>query len=262
MNSKKEEPFSVLNHGSRTDPILNRSGSRGFGLPPPGKFRSGHLPPTALPVSRVIPGDDSASVSGNDITSESEEEDVYGGRYSVDSSPQDDRAPSSIASSYRYSNARSLPPTRMSYGSDYLSSDVYSSVELTGKRGERSVKGNGRYPVAQNGYAEDESEDSAGSSEFSSSQVGSNIRTASHSQLNASEGYASSVTSRMIVGKVCYFSLNVLYIVLACYTLFRIVYVFPEFPLDFQLRVIILILAKGFELLTAVFLSELISCTI
>lgn len=201
MNSKKE-PFSVLNHGSRIDPILNRSGSgsRGFGLPPPGKFRSGHLPPTALPVSRVIPGDDSASVSGNDISSESEEEDVYGGRYSVDSSPQDDRAPPSIASSYRYSNARSLPPTRMSYGSDYLSSDVYSSVELSGKRGERSVKGNGRYPVGQNGYA-DESEDSAGSSEFSSSQVGSNIRTASRSQLNASEDYASSVTSRMNIGK-------------------------------------------------------------
>ncbi|XP_021861749.1 uncharacterized protein [Spinacia oleracea] len=202
-NGKKEEPLSVLNHRTtRIDPILNRSSSRGFGLPPPGKFRSGHLPPTAISGSRVIPGDDSASVSGNDITSESEEDDdVYGGRYSVDSSPQDDRAPPSINSSYRYSNTRSLPPTRMSYGSDYLSSDVYSSVELSGKRGERLLNGNKRYSVGKNGYAEDESEDSAGSSEFSSSQVDSNIRTASRSQAHVSEGYASSVTSKVNVGK-------------------------------------------------------------
>ncbi|XP_021740327.1 uncharacterized protein LOC110706680 [Chenopodium quinoa] len=199
-NGKKEEPLSVLDNRTRIDPII-RSSSRGFGLPPPGKFRSGHLPPTAIPVSRGIPGDDSASVSGNDITSESEEEDVYGGRYSMDSSPQDDRATPSITSSYRYSNTRSLPPTRMSYGSDYLSSDVYSSVELSGTRGERLVKKNGRYPVAQNGYAEDESEDSAGSSEFSSSQVGSNIRTASRSQAYVSEGYASSITSKVNIGK-------------------------------------------------------------
>lgn len=208
MDSKKEEPFSVLNHRTRIDPILKKSSSQGFGLPPPGKFRSGHLP-----LSRVIPGDDSASVSGNDISSESEEDDVYGGRYSLDSSPQDDRAPPSIASNYRYSNPRSLPPTRMSYGSDYLSSDVYSSVEFTGKKGERLSKGNGRYPVRQNGYAEDESEDSAGSSEFSSSQVGSNIHTASRSQAHVSEGYTSSVTSRMNVGKVCYFAFDVLYTV-------------------------------------------------
>lgn len=202
VNGKKEEPFSVLNHrATRIDPILNKSSSRGFGLPPPGKFRSGHLPPSAIPVSRVIPGDDSASVSGNDITSESEEDDVYGGRYSLDSSPQDDRAPPSIASSYRYSNTRSLPPTRMSYGSDYLSSDVYSSVEVNRKKGERLVHENGRYPVGKNDYGEDESEDSAGSSEYSSSQVDSNIRTVSRSQAYVSEDYASSVTSKMNVGK-------------------------------------------------------------
>ncbi|KAL2892899.1 Hemin import ATP-binding protein HmuV [Bienertia sinuspersici] len=197
---------SALNglESPRIDPILNKSSSsRGLGLPPPGKFRSGHLPPSSIPSSRIIPGDDSASVSDNDITSESEDEDVYGGRYSLDSSPQDDhRGPPSMASNYRYSNTRSLPPTRMSYGSDYLSSDVYSSVELSGKRGERLSKGNERYPVAQNGYADYDSEDSAASSDFSSSQVGSNVRTASRSQVHTSEGYVSSVTSKMNVGRM------------------------------------------------------------
>ncbi|CAO2834467.1 unnamed protein product, partial [Amaranthus hypochondriacus] len=199
VNSEKEETLSMSR--TRIDPILSKCGSRGFGLPPPGKFRSGHLPSTAFPMSRVIPGDDSASVSGNDITSESEDDDVYGGRYSLDSSPPDDRAPPMMGSSYRYGNTRSLPPNRMSYGSDYMSSDVYSSVELSGKKVEGIVNGNGRYPVARNRYAEDDSEDSAGSSEFSSSQVGSNIRTASRSQPCASESYASSITSRANVVK-------------------------------------------------------------
>ncbi|KAK9758272.1 hypothetical protein RND81_01G219800 [Saponaria officinalis] len=89
----------------------------------------------------------------------------------------------------------------MSYGSDYLSSDVYSSVEWNTKRGvleeDRLAKSN----VRLNGYAEDDSSDSVASSEFSGSQVESNVGAASHSQPGVSESYGSSATSRMNAGK-------------------------------------------------------------
>lgn len=206
-SGNKGAPFSVLNERTRIDPILNNvnGSSRGFGLPPPGKFRSGHLPPNAIPVSGVITGDETGSGSDNGITSDSEEDVVYGGKYSLDSSPQDDRVPSPRAVNYRYSNSRPLPPSRMSYSSDYMSSDVYSSVELSGRRvgpqGDRLVQGNGRYQVGQNGYAEDESVDSESSSEFSSTQVASSVRGATHSQATASEDCGASTTSRMNVAK-------------------------------------------------------------
>ncbi|GMH00239.1 hypothetical protein Nepgr_002078 [Nepenthes gracilis] len=197
---RDEVPLSFSKQRARIDPILNtQSASRGFGLPSTGKFRSGHLPPGAIPVSGLIPENDSVYGSDNDITSE-EEEDAYGGRYSLDSSPQEDRVPCS--SNYRYSNTRPLP-RRPNYASDYTYSDVNSSVEVSVKRDGNesgmSMKENGRYPVGRNGYmeVEDESSDSAASSELSSMQMGSNIGTASHSKANISEGYTSSATSRM-----------------------------------------------------------------
>ncbi|GAB4861340.1 hypothetical protein Ancab_036501 [Ancistrocladus abbreviatus] len=193
-----EVPLSISKHKTRIDPIMNtRSAGRGFGLPPPGKFRSGHLPPSAIPVCRVIPGDASVTGTDNDTRSESEE-DAYGGRISLNSSPQDDRVPTSA--NYRYMNARPLP-RRPNYASDSTYSDVFSSVEASssrgGNEGERLVKGNGRHPIGPNGYmeVEYESSDSAPGSEFSSMQA--NSKTASLSKAYFSEGYNSSATSGM-----------------------------------------------------------------
>ncbi|XP_015874207.3 uncharacterized protein LOC107411178 [Ziziphus jujuba] len=201
VREQKEVPLSNSNLRPRIDPMshLRTAGGGGFGLPPPSKFRSGHLPPNAIPLSRTIPVHDvdSGSGSDNDVTTDSEEE-VYGGRYSLDSSPQDDRIPNGTA--HRYGN----PLKReTSCGSDYTYSDVGSSMETVVGRhklvaAERLVRGNGRYAVGRNGYTEDESDDSAGSSEFSTTQVGGSIN-GNVMRSRISEGYASSVPSTVNV---------------------------------------------------------------
>lgn len=166
----------------------NLLNGRGFDLPPPSKFRSGHLPTTAIPVSRTLPRDaeESASASENEMITDSED-DVYGGRYSLDSSPQDQRIPPHGNSAQR----------RAHYVSDYGYSDVSSSRETIFGRernaGVRLVRGSGRTVYTE----EDEEEsDSAASSEFSTTQVGS-VSGASgvRRRTYVSEGYASSVAS-------------------------------------------------------------------
>lgn len=184
----------------RLDPMSHfRSGGggRGAGLPPPSKFRSGHLPTNAIPLPVDV--NDSESGSDNGGTSDSEEEGVYGGRYSLDSSPPDERIPN--GSAQRYGNPLRRQPV---YGSsDYTMSDVGSSMEtLVGRHKrvapERMIRENGRYPAGKNGYTEDESDDSAASSEFSTTQVGGSINgTVLRSRM--SEGYASSVPSAINV---------------------------------------------------------------
>ncbi|TMW99778.1 hypothetical protein EJD97_001966 [Solanum chilense] len=202
----KEVPFSISSQGSRVDPIGGsmRNGGRNVGLPLPSKFRSGHMS-GVIPVSRVIPADldDSASVSDNDMITDSEEE-VYGGRYSLDSSPHDDRVPSTTAATQRYYN---LPPRRgaMQYASDSMYSDDVSSSMETLARGrghvvDRLMRGANRYPIGSSVYTEEESSDSAASSEFSSTQVGTNNRTVPRSTNYASEGYASSIPSKLNTG--------------------------------------------------------------
>ncbi|VVA16266.1 PREDICTED: ZEAMMB73_Zm00001d018133 [Prunus dulcis] len=196
---REDVPFSSSNLRTRIDPITHiRSGSggRGFGLPPPSKFRSGHLPSNAIPV-RTIPadGDESGSASDNDRTTDSEDG-IYGGRYSLDSSPQDDRVPS--ASAHRYGKPSQGQPH---YGSDYTYSDVSSSMDTVVGRhkpaAEKLVRGTGKYPVARNGYTEDESSDSAASSEYSTSQAGGSINSGvPRNRAYVSEGYASSVPSQ------------------------------------------------------------------
>lgn len=205
---------------NRADPITGvraRTGARGFGLPPPSKFRSGHLPASAISVSRTISGDvdNSASASENDMSTDSEE-DVYGTRYSLDSSPQRNTVPN--RSGYRYGN----PLGRSNNGSDYFFSDVSSSREtLVGghrKMEERMTSKNGRYPVRQNGYThtEDDSSDSAASSEFSTTHVGGSINGAipmNRASMASEGGYSSSQPSRMNVGnapKKVYISLKLL----------------------------------------------------
>lgn len=176
---------------------MKSGAGRGFGLPPPSKFRSGHLPANAIPVSTVMPGEtgDSGSNSDNDDSIESEEE-VYGGRYSLDSSPQDRRVPPNGAAR-RYGNL-----TRPRYASDYTYSEVSSSREtLVGKPGTvRDPLMRGAANVRQSGFTEDDSSDSAASSEFSTTQVGGSINGAlPRGRTYLSEGYASSVPSRMNV---------------------------------------------------------------
>ncbi|KAJ8762554.1 hypothetical protein K2173_007993 [Erythroxylum novogranatense] len=200
--NQKEDAFSSSSLRPRADQITNVRNSRGFVLPPPAKFRSGHLPPTAIPMSRTIPNDmeDSGSASENDITTESDEDDVYGGRYSLDSSPQDERIPNSTTMAPRYSG--NVAQRSSVYASDYVYSDVSSSVEtMTGIRGnldERLGRVNGRCAVGRNVYPEDmeDESESASSSEFSTTQVSSVNGSLPRSKLRDSEGYASSVPSR------------------------------------------------------------------
>ncbi|BAT81923.1 hypothetical protein VIGAN_03183600 [Vigna angularis var. angularis] len=197
---EKEVPISNNALRSRNDPIsgMKSGAGRGFGLPPPAKFRSGHLPANAIPVSTVVPGEtgDSASNSDNDDSIESEEE-VYGGRYSLDSSPQDRRIPNGAARRFGNFNQRGAR-----YGSDYTYSEVSSSREtLVGRPGTvRDPVMRGAANVRQSGFTEDDSSDSAASSEFSTTQVGGSINGAlPRSRTYLSEGYTSSVPSRMNV---------------------------------------------------------------
>ncbi|XWS21422.1 hypothetical protein CRYUN_Cryun30bG0053700 [Craigia yunnanensis] len=216
VQKPKELPFSHSSLRSRMDPVNNiRTGGRNFGLPPPAKFRSGHLPASAIPVTSItVTGsveDDSASASENDVTTHSEEDTVYGGRYSLDSSPQDERIPNAIA--HRYGNPAQRRP-RYATASDYTYSDVSSSMETLmggrgGNLGDRLGRGNGRYPAGRDGFTEeDESSDSAGSSEFSTTQAGSINGRIPRSRAYVSEGYVSSVPSRINVESAAEKNLN------------------------------------------------------
>ncbi|KAK4359130.1 hypothetical protein RND71_021359 [Anisodus tanguticus] len=132
----KEVPYSISSQRSRIDPIgTMRNGGRNVGLPPPSKFRSGHL-------SGVIP-------------------EVYGGRYSLDSSPHDERVPSTTAATQTY---YTLPPRRgAQYARDTMySDDVSSSMETLGRGSGYVVhrllmRGANRYPIGSSVYTEEES---------------------------------------------------------------------------------------------------------
>ncbi|KAI3718029.1 hypothetical protein L1987_70015 [Smallanthus sonchifolius] len=156
-NPKKEVPYIVSNQQPRIDPISSRNGNRGFGLPPASKFRSGHLP-GVIPTSQV-PGEDINSASENDMSTDSDGE-VYGGRYSLDSSPPDDIV---FPSNRSYHSTHARPRYHV------YSSDVSSSIETMGAR--RTKRNHVRNSVC----VEVESDDSNGSSEFSTTQVSSRV---------------------------------------------------------------------------------------
>ncbi|KAL9255246.1 hypothetical protein AKJ16_DCAP02481, partial [Drosera capensis] len=165
-------PQSTSDQRQRIDPVMGiRSNGRGFGLPPPGKFRSGHLRPGSIPLFSVIHRQDNVSGSEAEMISESEED-----------------------------------VSRPSYGSGRSYSNGGSLVEGSGKsgsnEGQRLVKGETRYSVWRNGYMEvdDESSDSAASSESSFAQAGSNGGVDSRSRAYGSGGYTSSATLRTNVG--------------------------------------------------------------
>ncbi|OVA01803.1 hypothetical protein BVC80_9075g46 [Macleaya cordata] len=186
---QRQVPASISGQRPWMDPVSNiRNGGRGFGLPPHSKFRSGHLPSGVIPASRAIHGDADDSGFGSDMdeTTDTEEE-IYSGRYSIDSSPP------------RYTKPLSK---QTHYTSDTVTSDFSSSRETVRQRQgngiERPVRGTGnKYPVGQHDDTEDdESSDSAMSSEFPSSQIRNNNSSAPRGGTYTSEGYASSVPSQ------------------------------------------------------------------
>lgn len=129
-----------------------------------------------------------------EVSTDSEEE-IYGGRYSLDSSPQDDkvnRAPNGTTGRFANSTLR-----QQNYMSDPVYSDFSSSKETVGKqqqfRGTNGVGvGVGRYPIGEDDYSEDETSDSPRSSEFAA-HMGSKRGDIPSRGSYPSEGYSSSV---------------------------------------------------------------------
>ncbi|XP_074560041.1 uncharacterized protein LOC141816107 isoform X1 [Curcuma longa] len=148
-----------------------RDSGRGLGIPPPEKFRSGHLPPGSIPMSHAIPTRvDSQSGSDMDETSDTEAE-IYGMRHSVDSSPVDEvsgrRVPNGTFRPSAFSNRYTGLGSSQNYYSSDGYSDISSSVDTTRKQPQQTRK-----PI-QSEYMKEEDEedglsDSGRSSEFSS----------------------------------------------------------------------------------------------
>ncbi|KAG1366588.1 hypothetical protein COCNU_13G003780 [Cocos nucifera] len=151
-----------------------RNGGRGLGIPPPEKFRSGHLPRGAIPMSHTIPTEDESD-SGSDMDESSDiEAEIYGGRYSVDSSPRDDvsgrRAPNGASTAADSGNRYTVPASRQHYYSSDGYSDFSSSRDTSRQQPQQLRK-----QVHVNGYMEEEEEDGLSDSGWSSaSQVGRN----------------------------------------------------------------------------------------
>ncbi|KAK6938085.1 hypothetical protein RJ641_031593 [Dillenia turbinata] len=166
-----------------------RESSR-IAVPPAAKFRSGHLPSGVIPTSRVIYSENNES--GSDSYDEGSSGSETDTRYSLDSSPRNTAVPNLGTRMHG-----SVPSVRdTSFATDYVSSDVSSSTYNVGLKNGKSL---GRSGV--NGFTEeDESSDSASSSGFSSIRVGGG-RNGSVPRLRVydSEGYASSVASRIDV---------------------------------------------------------------
>lgn len=136
----------------RTEPLNGiRNGGRGFGIPPPEKFRSGHLPRSAVPLSRTMPVDDYSELGSDmDISSDTEEE-IYCGKYSPESSP-----PQNGISHGRIPNGSTGISRQHPYYSDGYS-DFSSSVEAARQPARQQWK-----QGSMSGYTEDEDEGSSG----------------------------------------------------------------------------------------------------
>ncbi|OAY66910.1 hypothetical protein ACMD2_14233, partial [Ananas comosus] len=155
----REDQSPILTHEHWIDPLRLRSGGgRGLGVPPPERFRSGHLPIGAIPISRTIPIEDySESGSDMDVSSDTEVEEIRGGKYFVGSSPSNDvsglRVSDGAFVGNRYAGQLS--------GRNYYSSNRNSAFSSLRQE-----------TVRDNGYMEEEEEielsDSGGSLEFAS----------------------------------------------------------------------------------------------
>ena len=178
----------ALHSHDRMDALRAVRGAGGLGMPPPEKFRSGHLPRASVPLRTS----GASSASDMDESSDADEEEVEvcgSGRYSVDSSPRrvDDLLPRRTAVPlYRYAN---VPGGHQSYYSSDGYSDLSSSRDTALPSRARPQQQQARRPqqprAAAAAYVEEEYSDSAGSSEFSSQAVGRSNGVASKG------GYAS-----------------------------------------------------------------------
>uniref|UniRef100_A0ACD5Z5S1 Uncharacterized protein n=1 Tax=Avena sativa TaxID=4498 RepID=A0ACD5Z5S1_AVESA len=157
------------------------AGAGGLGMPPPEKFRSGHLPRASVPASVLRTS--ASSASDMDESSDVEEElEVCSGRYSVDSSPRlrDEHPRRTAVPLYRYANV----PAQQSY----YSSDGYSDLSSSRDTALPRAKPRPQQARAAAYVEEEEYSDSAGSSEFSSQPVGRTNGVASNFK---GGGYAS-----------------------------------------------------------------------
>lgn len=97
----------------------------------------------AISISHSISGDTEDSGIGSDIGElTNSEEEIYGGRYSIDSSPQDG------SSGGRFENLNSR---QQLYRKDPVYIDFSSS---------RETAGGGRHPIGEDDYTDDETTDS------------------------------------------------------------------------------------------------------
>ncbi|XP_042449618.1 uncharacterized protein LOC122034435 [Zingiber officinale] len=136
--SREGQPSATSVH-PRMEPLVNlRDSGRGLGIPPPEKFRSGHLPPGSISMSHAIPtGEDSQSGSDMDETSDTEAE-IYEIRHSFDSSSVDEvagrRVPNGTFRPPAFRNRHTGPGSTQNYYSSDGYSDVSSSVDTTRKQ--------------------------------------------------------------------------------------------------------------------------------
>ncbi|KAK3155350.1 hypothetical protein QOZ80_2BG0202080 [Eleusine coracana subsp. coracana] len=170
----REGQGAALQSHNRMDALRAVRGGAGrvdLGMPPPEKFRSGHIPRAAVPLSRgSLRSDDGSVASGSDMdeSSDTEEIEVCSGRYSVDSSPRrDDISRRTAVPLYRYAT---VPGQQHYYSTDDGYSDLSSSRDtaLPRPKTQQTRRPQARVP----GYVEEEYSDSAGSSEFSSQVEG------------------------------------------------------------------------------------------
>ncbi|KAA8546741.1 hypothetical protein F0562_003170 [Nyssa sinensis] len=180
---KEENPFSMLTKRLQSDSLVGRR-NRGREL---------GLPSGAIPVFQAIPlsGNDSGSGSDMDTSSDSDDE-VYGARYSVDSSPQDEKFSNGVSPRYTNSlhwhanNANDLVHSRCSSSRDTIQPKKGHVVE-------RSRGVGNRYPVSRPGLTDDELSDLVASSEVSSAIFSSTNGNVPHQGKHTSEGYCSRV---------------------------------------------------------------------
>jgi hypothetical protein len=165
---------AALHSHDRMDPlraVRTAAGRGGLGMPPPEKFRSGHIPRAAVPLSRgSLRSDDGSAASGSDMDelSDTEEIEVCSDRYSVESSPlRDDISRRRAVPLYRYAT---VPGQQSYYSTDDGYSDLSSSRDTALPR--PKIQQTRRLQARAVGYVEEDYSDSAGSSEFSSQVEG------------------------------------------------------------------------------------------
>ncbi|XP_022863818.1 uncharacterized protein LOC111383866 [Olea europaea var. sylvestris] len=129
-----------------------RYGARNSGLPSVSRFQSGHMPSGVVPVSRAVNAGkvlDNSSGSDMDMGSDSDDE-FSGARYSLETSPQDNKIPNGGA---KYKDSLN---GRMDDAGSHR--NHLNSLEGRG----------GRFPAACRGFVFDEPSDSVTSSEVNS----------------------------------------------------------------------------------------------